>query len=69
MKPPCRGCTERTAAPRCHMTCEKYLAYRAQLEAHYAERAEHVIIRSIRETAIFRQLKPRVDRQKRGRKP
>lgn len=23
----CKGCTERTAIPNCHMTCEKYLKF------------------------------------------
>ena len=30
-RPPCYGCTERSAT--CHAECEKYLAYRKQVDA------------------------------------
>lgn len=38
---PCKGCTERTAVPNCHGTCEKFAAARAEhmeiLDAALAE--------------------------------
>lgn len=29
---PCKGCRDRVVEPNCHMTCEKYLAYRAHVD-------------------------------------
>lgn len=29
---PCKDCPDRVVEPNCHMTCEKYLAYRAKID-------------------------------------
>lgn len=29
---PCKGCTDRTIEPNCHMTCERYLSFRGDLD-------------------------------------
>lgn len=36
MKPPCKECPDRVLG--CHKTCEKYLAYREQLDAERAQK-------------------------------
>lgn len=39
MRAPCKGCTERTAVPNCHMTCEQYLKWKA--EDSIAKKKQH----------------------------
>lgn len=38
IKPPCKGCEERQIG--CHSTCERYKAFRADLDEQNAKRAE-----------------------------
>lgn len=32
MDAPCKGCTERTAVPNCHMTCQRYLTWKSEYD-------------------------------------
>lgn len=38
MTAPCKGCQNRTVEPNCHMGCEKYLAFRREIDKGYRER-------------------------------
>jgi hypothetical protein len=38
MRPPCKGCEDRTADPNCHMTCKRYCEYRAWKDERNAEK-------------------------------
>ena len=38
MNAPCKGCPNRTVEPNCHMTCETYLAFRAERDRVIQER-------------------------------
>ena len=38
MRPPCKGCPDRTADPNCHTSCESYLAYREERDRLNAEK-------------------------------
>lgn len=39
---PCKGCTDRVPDPKCHGTCEKYKAWREELDKrNEAERTYH----------------------------
>ena len=40
----CMNCNDRCADPNCHMTCEKYAAYRAENERRKEERYRDVEI-------------------------
>jgi len=48
----CKDCRERV--PRCHMTCEKYLAYRERLEEARARRRKESFRTAVQLEAIGR---------------
>lgn len=37
---PCRGCSDRTIEPNCHMTCERYLAFANDLASSRKKKQE-----------------------------
>ena len=37
-KAPCKGCSDRCADPNCHMTCDRYLAFRNERDAANSKR-------------------------------
>ena len=44
MKAPCLGCESRTVQPNCHMTCERYLQYRASREQALRNKSEYGMV-------------------------
>ena len=51
MKPPCKDCPDRVLG--CHKTCEKYLAFREEVDAEHAQKvAENDAIYYQRQTGF-----------------
>lgn len=41
---PCLGCADRTVEPNCHNSCEKYAAFRAQIDANKAGKERTIML-------------------------
>lgn len=60
---PCKGCTTetgRSTTPNCHMTCEKFLSFKKELDAWNVERKR----RTLTDTMVKEQLCTRYKRFK-----